>query len=449
MNYFKFLVIVGIFVACSKSFQPKYESDWTKVNEFARNNWENYLGSHPILPHKFSYSIDKAHLYYWDIYFINKGLIQHQKWDLAKNNLDNFIFEIDSFGFVPNATETWGYNRSQIPFFSMMVKEYYEALPQKDSIWLKKAYQACLKEYQFWVDTSSTAIENHKTSIPGLIRFYHHADSVELSHVYRNVGFKNRFNNDSTLTTLEQKRNFGANFIAECESGMDFTPRFQQNIINYAAVDLNSNIYQYEKNFVWFEKELEISPTVNWDSIAGVRKQLIQKYCWDDKRKIFTDYDFVNQRQNPTLSYAMFYPLAWGIATPQQTKGVVKNMPALETEYGIIAVEPTVTKQPRQWDHRSIWPPVQWITYTGLLNYGYTADANRVAMKFLDVVTKNFIQPVPSSYLVDGKTVVRKSGLTWEKYTPDGNLNDADYPCNEMLSWTGGVFVDLYIKVNQ
>lgn len=442
MRQLKYLLIIALVLSCSTSYKPMYKDQWPAVNQFAHDNWEKYVGSHPILPYPFSYSIDKAHLYYWDGYFINKGLIKHQKWDLARNNLNNFIFEIDSFGFVPNATESWGYNRSQIPFFSMMVKDYFTALPQRDTTWLRKAYMACIKEYHFWVD--STSIENHTTSIPRLIRFYHHADITELSSVYHNVGIPNRFSNDTTIKTLEQKRNFGANFIAECESGMDFTPRFQENIINYIAVDLNSNIYQYEKNFTWFEKELGIARTANWDSLAEIRKNLILKYCWDNERKLFTDFDFVNKKPNLMISYAMFYPLLYKMASPEQADGVLKKLAVLESECGILAVEFIKTKQAYQWDHRSIWPPVQWVACNALKNYSYNTQADRVAEKFLDVVAKNFIHPEPDIYYVDGKAQHRPNGKTWEKFTPDGKLNDADYPCNEMLSWTGGIFVDLF-----
>lgn len=285
--------------------------------------------------------------------------------------------------------------------------------------------------------------------IPGLNRFFHHATLEEVSGVYDNVGPVNRLKNDSTISTKEEKINFGANFIAECEGGMDFTTRFQQNIINYIPIDLNSNLYQYEKNFTWFEKELGITASINWDSVAHLRHSLINKYCWDSVKGIFTDYDFVNRRHNPLVSYAMFYPLVYGIAGNEQAESTLKNLPVLEREYGIISVEETKVTQAYQWDHRSIWPPVQWIAYTGLENYGYKAAANRIAAKYLDLLTKNFIEPKPDRFLNNNREIVRQPGQLWEKYTPDGQLNDLDYPCNSMIGWAGGVFVDLYYKCHK
>lgn len=433
-------LLVLLNIACTDHYQAKYSGDWYKVEQYISNNWDNYISTNAMVPHPFTMSLHEGQFYYWDVYFHHKGLIRHQRWDLMLNNLNNFIFEIDSLGFIPNATESWGLNRSQIPFFSMMVRDFYEAWPAKDTVWLRKAYHACLTEYQFWMN-------KRMSPIPGLNRFFHHATPEEVSMVYDNVGPVNRLKNDSSISTLEEKINFGENFIAECEGGMDFTTRFQQKITNYIPVDLNSNLYQYEKNFIWFEDELCLPASNHWDSVAKVRYSLINKFCWDSARGIFTDYDFVNQRHNPLVSFAMFYPLVYGIANREQAESTLSSLPILEREYGVISVEEFDALQAYQWDHRSIWPPVQWIVHTGLNNYGYKAASNRIAAKYLDLLTKNYIEPEPGRYMSNNREIIRRPGQLWEKYTPDGQLNDLDYPCNSMIGWAGGVYVDFFANL--
>jgi alpha,alpha-trehalase len=39
---------------------------------------------------------------YWDSYWIVEGLIQSQLYDIANGTLQNFMDEIERFGFVPN-----------------------------------------------------------------------------------------------------------------------------------------------------------------------------------------------------------------------------------------------------------------------------------------------------------------------------------------------------------
>ena len=56
-------------------------------------------------------------MYYWGTYFTNVGLILSGQVNQAKNNVDNMVYLINRFGFVPNANRTWGLTRSQPPFY--------------------------------------------------------------------------------------------------------------------------------------------------------------------------------------------------------------------------------------------------------------------------------------------------------------------------------------------
>lgn len=118
-------------IGCTDVYQTKYSEDWRRVEQYVADNWAKRISTNPMLPHPFTMALHEGQFYYWDVYFHHKGLIRHQRWDLMLNNLNNFIFEIDSFGFIPNATESWGLNRSQTPFFSMMVRDFFEAWPDK------------------------------------------------------------------------------------------------------------------------------------------------------------------------------------------------------------------------------------------------------------------------------------------------------------------------------
>jgi alpha,alpha-trehalase len=60
--------------------------------------------------------------YYWDTYWIVKGLIACDLLDSAQRIVDNFILVIKKYGFIPNGFRLYYLNRSQPPFFSLMVK---------------------------------------------------------------------------------------------------------------------------------------------------------------------------------------------------------------------------------------------------------------------------------------------------------------------------------------
>ena len=60
-------------------------------------------------------------VYYWDSYFTMIGLGVSGRIDLMESMLDNFAYEINTIGFIPNGNRTYYLGRSQPPFFAAMV----------------------------------------------------------------------------------------------------------------------------------------------------------------------------------------------------------------------------------------------------------------------------------------------------------------------------------------
>lgn len=73
-------------------------------------------------------------MYYWDTYFTNVGLLISGLELQAKYNVDNMLYMVNRFGYMPNGNRTYYLGRSQPPFLSQMVREVYEKLG--DKVWL-------------------------------------------------------------------------------------------------------------------------------------------------------------------------------------------------------------------------------------------------------------------------------------------------------------------------
>ena len=73
-------------------------------------------------------------MFYWDTYFTNIGLLLDSDFEQAQNNVDNILYLINKFGFMPNGSNVIFLNRSQPPFASMMVRDIYEI--SGDKAWL-------------------------------------------------------------------------------------------------------------------------------------------------------------------------------------------------------------------------------------------------------------------------------------------------------------------------
>jgi alpha,alpha-trehalase len=69
------------------------------------------------LPFLFLFSLNRF-ADYWDSKFILDGLLKSELYSVAKSTLDNFMDEIQQFGFIPNGGRIYYLNRSQPPVFT-------------------------------------------------------------------------------------------------------------------------------------------------------------------------------------------------------------------------------------------------------------------------------------------------------------------------------------------
>jgi alpha,alpha-trehalase len=232
-----------------------------------------------------------------------------------------------------------------------------------------------------------------------------------------------------------------AHRLAEAEV-MDFTPRFEGRCMDFIAVDLNSNLYQYEINLEYFEKELGIRSGTDWEGRARQRVALINRYCWNEEKGLFYDYDCKNHRQGHIAAISALMPLYWGFATAEQAESVKRQLRLVDSPGGLAVCEPIDEQHAYQWGDRAVWPPVQFIAMTALLRYRCVPEAGQVALKYLNTATRNFVKPEPATYppfkYGDG---VRRPGFLYEKYTRAGDILDAEYPCSEMMGWAAATFL--------
>lgn len=418
--------------------EPLYPEKWAEVERYIRDNWMNFVESNPRLPKPYSYALNPGTLYYYDLYFINDALLKQGFIEQARNNLDCFIYVADSLSFIPNAYG-WGESRSQLPFFSMMVRDYYEKTGDKE--WLKKAYPAVLKEYDFWTNRNGNQIEDHSTSIPGLQRFGQHADTAELLEFYDRVLFY-RFHVSRDVPDSTKLR-IAAQRLAECES-MDFTPRYYGRCMDFIPVDLNANLYQYERNFAYFERELGIKGNVNWDKAAKKRAALMKKYLWSPLRGLMLDYDYVHGKHTAISCITSFTALMWHIIEGAQAEEMKNNLlRELEVKSGLTVCSESQEDIPYQFGRTAIWGSMQFQAMKGLIQAGFRTDAKRVALKYLNMVTKNYVDPYPDQY-IPHKThtmVKRPYGCLWEKFTHDGDINDNEYYSSPILGFTAAPYI--------
>lgn len=86
--------------------------------------------------------------YYWDAFFILRGLVISDMFETARNTVDNFAHVIRQLGFVPNGMRVYYATRSQPPLLSAMVRMLHNA--SQDLTLLKAVAPALAMERDYW-----------------------------------------------------------------------------------------------------------------------------------------------------------------------------------------------------------------------------------------------------------------------------------------------------------
>ena len=390
-------------------------------------------------------------MYGWDSYFIVVGLLGDGEVELARQMVDNFIYEIDHYGTILNANRSYYLSRSQPPFLTRMVLDVYAKT--RDKAWLAAAVPAIEKYYGYW------AREPHHVPETGLARYYDlgkgpapevlsdekdekgrtHYDRVKAFYKSKPPEFADGYD-VSLFYDRKADRLTDLFYVADRsmrESGFDPSNRFGPfniGVIHYNAVCLNSLLYVMEKETAQILKMVGRKKDVpNWEKRAAARKKAVQSYLWDEKAGLYFDYDFKAKKRREYPFGTTFFPLWAGIATPAQARKVTASaLKLLETPGGL---RTSTQETGSQWDSPFGWAPLQVVAVRGMRRYGLKKDADRIAAKFLSLVLKEHTEhnAIFEKYDVVRRESAVSSGIKF------------GYSTNEIgFGWTNAAFVDLW-----
>ena len=354
-------------------------------------------------------------LFYWDTYFLNKGLELSGRRLLAKCNVDNMLYLVNKYGYMQNANKTY-YLRNQVsqpPFLSEMVRDVYNYY--QDTVWLFGAYHILEKEYQFWM--------TERLSANGL-NFYSGklADPESTSQIA--ASFRERVGNVDGLS----EEDAALHSICCWESGWDMSPRWNFHGSDYNTVDQNSLMYLFEKNMEYFASELENGEENVWCERAKTRKKLMERYL-SVSDGAWMDYNYKTGKHSEIFSCASLYPLFAKLAEPEYAQRMAENLNRLECRYGLSACEKNDAPGVYQWNYPNGWACQQYLAVVGFQNYGMTEIALRLARKYTELVEKCFDE----------------TENLWEKYNVvEGNVNICQEGTGKMpamMGWSAGTYL--------
>lgn len=124
----------------------------------------------------------------------------------------------------------------------------------------------------------------------------------------------------------------------------------------------------------------------------------MDNYLWNSKRGMYFDYDTVTQRRTTHECVTTLWPIWAGSASPSQVASLVSNaLPKFEVHGGLaVSSKRSADRRPQlepshQWDYPYGWAPHQMLAWGGLVRYGYSDIAERLAYKWVSMILKAFV----------------------------------------------------------
>ena len=406
----------------------------TRTTDKASNKWDS------LLPLPKPYVVPGGRfreVYYWDSYFTMLGLAESDHWDKISDMVDNFAYEIDTFGHIPNGNRSYYLSRSQPPFFSLMV----ELLATHDSDAQKKYRPQMEKEYAYWMDgvdalqpgqANKRVVKLDDGAV--LNRYWDDRDTPRPESWLDDVNTAKSNPNRPATEIYRDLRSAAA-------SGWDFSSRWMDDpqklgtirTTSIVPVDLNALMFKMEKLLARASQESgDAASASKYETLATARQKAIESHLWNDKEGWYADYDLKSKKVRNQLTAAALFPLYVKAAAQDRAEKVAAATSSRLLKPGGIAT--TTVNSGQQWDAPNGWAPLQWVAAEGLQNYGQEKVSKDVTWRFLKNVQHTYDRE---------KKLVEKYDVS----TTGTGGGGGEYPLQDGFGWSNGVTLKMLDRV--
>ncbi|KAM3396545.1 putative trehalase [Capsicum galapagoense] len=387
-------------------------------------------------------------VYYWDSYWVIRGLLASKMYETAKGIVYNLISLIDQFGYVLNGARAYYSNRSQPPVLAAMIVEIYKRTGDLDLV--TRSLPSLLKEYHFWNSgIHKVTIQDAQGSNHSLSRYYAmwNKPRPESSTIDSETASK--------LPNICEKRELYRQLASAAESGWDFSSRWMRNksdltttsTTSILPVDLNAFLLKMELDIAFLANLIGESSTVtHYTEASQNRQKAMNSILWNAEMGQWLDYWLGNSNtaediykwddlhQNKKSFASNFVPL-WTETLRSDNITTQKVVQSLRSS-GLLqpaGIAMTLSKTGQQWDFPNGWAPLQHIIIEGLSRSGLEE-------------AKALAEDIAVRWLKTNCVTYKKTGTMHEKYdvTECGAYGGGgEYKPQTGFGWSNGVVLAL------
>ncbi|KAH7910486.1 glycoside hydrolase family 37 protein [Hygrophoropsis aurantiaca] len=320
--------------------------------------------------------------YYWDSYWIIQGLIQSELYDTVNATLQNFMDEIENFGFIPNGGRIYYLDRSQPPLFVHMVSDYIAATG--DNSILTRALPLAEAELKWWATNRTIEVKSPYTGQTYNMARYAVNNTAPRPESYLEDYLTVHDPTLSTPLTDQQAADLYGELASGAETGWDYTARFEAipalgnpglrtlNIKNHIPTCLNSILYKSHMLLAdLYGTSNSTEASSHLSAAAQIRAGLLD-LNWDADKLAFYDFNITANARNSVFTVATFYPLWNGIipdevlSSQSNAFGFFSSVNLVMNKYNGTFPTTFIDFTGLQWDAPNSWPPHQYIIMEAL-----------------------------------------------------------------------------------
>ena len=449
-------------------------------------------GRHTLLrmPHKMFVPGSRfREQYYWDSYFTLQGLLVSDMLESAIHLIENLLFCVERYGYVPNGTRSYYLGRTQPPLLSEMLVDLWNwvvtptttnnnssnknksnkkrgepSMVERVKALLEKSLPLLVKEHAFVTsrERTVTLARSGGQRAFDLVRYYagtacprpeSHKEDVSSFREWKSRESGKRCSDGDGDGDGEREEEEEGNIYKEiatmAESGWDFSSRWLRDpnrletsrITRMLPVDLNTIVARMEGNVSQIAEIAGREEICNdFRSMSRIRFDAIDAILWDEVTNQWRDFVL---DENPTLGpgglqksvsgklsqstcASNWLPL-WGLPR-EKSKAAIASLESsgLLQEGGLAT---SLCNSGHQWDYPNAWAPLQYLIHQGLLST--EADTGKA---LAETIARNFLKNVQATFSATGKMHEKYNAERVGHYGGGG-----EYVPQTGFGWTNGV----------
>lgn len=381
-------------------------------------------------------------LFYWDSYWTISGLLISNMLDTARGMIENLLYLVQKYGYVPNANRLYFLGRSQPPLLTAVVAKYFSYT--QDRLWLRRNMATVEMELRYWLKAKTQTV-----TVKGkAYRLLHYINDRDQSGP-RPEAYRTDYKNSRTIPSSARYR-FYNEIKSAAESGWDFSSRWfvdansstgnlsDSHTTRILPVDLNA-FFAGDLQLIGdlYSILMDKENAYYWWSRAYEWRKAIEVVLWDEENGSWFDYDMGLQVLNRKFYLSSVTPLWTGAVEKHEAPKFaarfvqyLRSSGALDYPGGV-PVSMLFTNQ--QWDFPNAWPPLQSILIGGLERSG-SQEAGLLARE----LAERWIRVNYLSYC--------RNETMFEKYCVlDAGCPGVggEYEVQTGFGWTNGVVLEL------